>query len=60
MDGSNGELDIFNVLGQKVFTTKIYETGTYEFSPAVNSGIYIVTFVSGGQHFTQKLFIGRK
>jgi hypothetical protein len=56
--GDRSEIVISNILGQKVFSAKIYETGSYEFTPAVNRGVYIVTFISGNERFSQKLFIG--
>jgi len=60
LPGGKGDLLIFNILGQQVFSSKIYETGSYDYSPAVNEGIYIVTFVSGKERISQKLYIGAK
>jgi hypothetical protein len=60
LPGGKGDMTVFNILGQQVFSSKIYETGSYDYSPGVNEGIYIVTFVSGKERISQKLYIGAK
>jgi hypothetical protein len=55
--GNKGKLVIYNLLGQPVFTERISETGYFEFYPSLKSGIYIVSFDSGGERVSRKLFI---
>lgn len=56
-EGENGTLTLFNIIGQAVFTDKIYETGHYEFNPGVKDGVYIVTFVAGNKRISEKIII---
>lgn len=56
-DGQNGIFTIFNLLGQPVFMDKIYETGHYEFNPAVKDGVYIVSFAAGNKRITERIII---
>ena len=60
LSGEKGDITIYNILGQPVFTARITETGNFEFTPSINNGIYIVTFVSGNERFSQKLLIGKR
>ena len=57
LNGSDGTLIINNLLGQTLFTGKVYETGYHEFSPGIKDGIYIATFISGNTKISKKLFV---
>jgi hypothetical protein len=56
-EGQDGILTVFNLLGQPVFTEKIYKTGHYEFNPAVKDGFYLLSFVSGDKRITERIII---
>jgi len=58
LSGGKGEILINNILGQKVFSANIFEAGSYEYNPVINRGIYIVTFISGNERYSQKIYIG--
>ncbi len=57
LGGSYGTLTITNLLGQTLFSSKVYETGYHEFDPNIKDGIYIATFISGNIKSSRKLFI---
>ena len=57
LQGENGILTIYNLLGQAILIRKIYESGHYEFSPNIKDGIYLVNFVSMNRRVTKKIFI---
>jgi len=48
---------VYNLLGQPVFTERISETGYFEFSISLKSGIYIVSLETGGERVLRKIFI---
>ncbi|MCJ7448505.1 MAG: hypothetical protein MUO72_12520 [Bacteroidales bacterium] len=54
---NNGTLVITNLTGQAVFIRKIFDSGHYEFNPAVKPGLYIITLTMGNQRISRKLFI---
>jgi hypothetical protein len=58
LNDNTGIITMHNIIGKLVYTLKIYENGNYEFSPSVPDGIYILTFVSGNERYSQKLYIG--
>jgi hypothetical protein len=55
----NGTLEIKNILGQALFVYKIDEPGYHEFNPILKTGIYIVTFSSGKNKFSEKILFER-
>jgi hypothetical protein len=57
LSGSYGTLTISNLLGQTLFSSKVYETGYHEFDPIIKDGIFIATFTSGNIKSSRKLFI---
>ncbi len=57
---NEGTLVVTNLSGQTLFISKIYEDGYHEFDPAVKSGIYIVTFSTGNNRISKKIFIHHK
>jgi hypothetical protein len=57
LNGPDGALIINNLLGQTLFSVKVYETGYHEFSPGIKDGIYIATLISGNTKISKKLFI---
>lgn len=58
LTNDRGNIVLTNLMGQKVWSEEIYETGIHEFNPSLNSGIYIATFVSGNTRLSKKLYIG--
>jgi hypothetical protein len=57
LNGPDGTLIINNLLGQTLFTGKVYETGYHEFSPGIKDGVYIATFISGNTKVSKKVFV---
>jgi len=55
--GNVGILDIYDLVGHKVFVQKVYEEGYIEFNPRLINGIYIIRFMSGNLRETKKIFI---
>jgi hypothetical protein len=53
----SGLLSIYSLTGQVLFTTRISDSGYYEFNPGFKNGIYIVSFVSKIYHDSRKIFI---
>jgi hypothetical protein len=60
LNGNEGTLMIHNLTGQMLFLEKIYKTGYHEFNPLVQDGIYIVTYFSGTQRSSIKIFIHKR
>lgn len=56
-EGHDGILTLYNILGERVYIDKVYETGHYEFNPVVKDGLYIVHFTSGNKSITEKIII---
>ena len=52
-----GTFLITNLTGQQVFIKTIPEAGYYQFNPELVPGIYIVTFISGTEKISGKVFI---
>jgi len=57
LPGENGTLMVYNLTGQVLFIEKVYEVGYHEFNPGVKDGIYIVSFISGTERISKKIFI---
>jgi len=57
LHGGYGTIRIYNLTGQILFLEKVYETGFHEFKPGVKDGIYIVSFISGTERISKKIFI---
>ncbi len=55
--GSEGIVSLYNLTGQVMFSRKVYDKGYYEFSPGVKDGIYIVTYISGTERISKKIYI---
>ncbi|MBB6274382.1 hypothetical protein HDF26_004856 [Pedobacter cryoconitis] len=53
----NGDLILVNLLGQVLFRQKLNGNGTYEINTSVNTGIYIVSFVSSSSIHSKKIFL---
>ena len=53
--GNEGLLFITNIIGQKVFTNKIYEKGHHEFTPSLKDGIYIASYMTGKMIISKKI-----
>ena len=60
LEGKEGDISLFALTGNKVFTKNVYEEGYLEFYPQVKTGIYIVSFRSGNIMETKKIFIHSK
>lgn len=58
--GDVGELRITNMLGQNMLTKSITFNQTIEVGADWQSGIYVVTLVSGGNSYSEKTIIRRK
>jgi hypothetical protein len=57
LPGENGNLMIYNIIGQIVFKVEVYEPGYYEFNPMIKEGIYIVNYTSAKKRSSKKIFI---
>ncbi len=55
--GKDGTLRVFNLLGQVLFVSNVYETGHHEFSPGLKEGIYIITYNSGNYLISKKILV---
>jgi hypothetical protein len=55
----NGILTVVNLSGQTIYSAKIYESGTYEISDPVPSGIVIATLTTGTSRKSNKVFLSR-
>ena len=53
----NGTLKIHNLTGQTLYIYVINQPGYHEFSPVINTGIYIVTFTTGNLRASKKIFL---
>ena len=53
----DGIFKIYNLAGQNLMVYKIHQPGYHEFTPALNSGIYVITFMSGNFRVSKKIFI---
>ena len=52
-----GVLKIYNLTGQVLFITTIYQKGYHEFEPGLKEGIYIVRYTTGSRMITKKIHI---
>ena len=57
LTGASGDLIITNLAGQPLLVKEYNAPGYYELNPALKSGIYIVSFISGTKRSTKKIFI---
>jgi hypothetical protein len=60
LSGKDGTLMISNLIGQIIFLAKVYERGYHEYYPGIKDGIYIVSFISGNNRSSKKIFIQNK
>lgn len=58
--GKKGMLSVHNITGQLVGTKEIMYSGHYEYNPGFSDGIYIVTFTTGNQRSSKKIFYHNK
>jgi hypothetical protein len=56
--GIQGNLTIYSVMGEPVWTGKLSGAGMHTFNPEIRDGIYILSFQSSTGTFTKKVFIG--
>jgi|GEM_PF-819741 len=54
---NSGKLRLSNMLGQTIWQETVNETGTYEFEPPAEAGIYLISLMSGSQIESKKIFI---
>jgi hypothetical protein len=57
LQGKEGTLFLYNLTGQILFLRKISQEGYYEFSPGVQDGIYIASFINGTRRISKKIII---
>jgi hypothetical protein len=57
LTADRGRLTVYSLTGQTVFIKEIYETGYLEFKPGVSEGIYIITYTTGVNRSSKKIFI---
>jgi hypothetical protein len=57
LSGKEGTLMISNLTGQTIFLAKVYEKGYHEFNPGLKDGIYIVSYITGNNRSSKKIFI---
>jgi hypothetical protein len=55
-----GVLKLSSLTGQVLLNQNVYESGYYEYSLDLRTGIYIATFISGNIKISRKLFIQGK
>jgi len=53
--GAAGSLTISNLLGQTLYTTRVYDDGYHEFNIHLKDGIYIATFTTGNTRISKKI-----
>ncbi|HEY9116144.1 MAG TPA: GEVED domain-containing protein [Bacteroidales bacterium] len=54
---NSGKLRLSNLLGQTIWQEIVNETGTYEFEPPAEAGVYLISLMSGSQIESKKIFI---
>jgi fibronectin-binding autotransporter adhesin len=57
ISGDRGRLVVYNLTGQVLFIKEVYEKGYLEFKPGVLEGIYIITYTTGTNRSSKKVFI---
>ena len=57
LSGKEGILKISNLTGQIIFLAKVYEKGYHEYNPGLKEGIYIVSYITGNNRCSKKIFI---
>jgi len=55
--GGEGRIMLQNLAGQVLLTEEYYTPGNYELNHSLKSGIYIVSFTSGLQKASKKIFV---
>ncbi len=55
--GGEGLIRLYNLTGQIMFLQKIYDKGYYELSPGVKDGIYVISYSSGPERVSKKIYI---
>jgi hypothetical protein len=55
--GDEGRVIITNLTGQPLFSTKIFDSGHYEFDPEMKPGLYIITFINGIKRISKKIIV---
>jgi len=53
--GDEGTVIITNLTGKPLFSTKIFDSGHYEFDPEMKPGLYIITFINGIKRTSRKI-----
>ena len=57
---AQGELLIFNILGQQMMNETVSGNQTYEVGSGWKSGVYLITLISGKSKYSEKVFIRRQ
>jgi hypothetical protein len=57
LQGGEGSLIVYNLLGQALLIHKVYKDGYHEINMCLKDGIYIVIFKSGTKRSSRKIFI---
>lgn len=60
ISGGSGQLSLYGIDGRVIFRQEVPAPGDYEFELPANQGIYIVSYMSGMQLSSVKLFIGKE
>jgi hypothetical protein len=58
--GDNSIFTIYNIIGETLFSERLYGPGTYEFDANLKDGVYVATIISGGNMSAKKIFIKGK
>ncbi|MBP1666896.1 MAG: C-terminal target protein, partial [Bacteroidetes bacterium] len=53
--GDKGTVIITNLTGKPLFSTKIFDSGHYEFDTEMKPGLYIITFINGIKKISRKI-----
>jgi hypothetical protein len=57
LPGGKGLMQVFDLLGRKLYSKQIYEEGYHEYTPGLANGIYIIRFECGKEIITKKIVI---
>ena len=57
IEGEEGTLKIYNLLGQAIIIEDVYEKGYHEFNRVIKNGIYIVSYTTGSKMSSKKIII---
>jgi len=58
--GGTGIIRIYNLTGQILFIDRIYAPGHYEFEPGLKDGMYIVSFITGKELRSKKIYFNHQ